>query len=88
MGKSKNKNRSASEHLRGEIRRLKKQLRQSEKINHFFDEENTQNKEVIEIKKIANCPNCNNGHLKLILSLDTKDYYECNSCEFRKSMKK
>lgn len=87
MGKSKNNNRSELEFLRGEIRRLQKLVRQAEK-HHRNLEDIILAEEPEIIKTKASCPECREGEIKLILSLDIKDIYCCSSCNFRKVIKK
>lgn len=86
LGKSRNKNRSESESLKGEIRRLRKLLRQAEK--HAASSE-PEEEEVLPVKKKKGgaviCPECNEGEINLVLDLGFKLIYECNHCQFRKS---
>lgn len=86
MGKSRNKNRSEIESLKGEIRRLQKLLKQANKHIREQDLDLNVPEEPIVVHTTANCPECHKGELKLILNLGFKEIYECNSCEFRKSV--
>lgn len=85
LGKSRNKNRSESESLKGEIRRLRKLLRQAEK--HAASSEPEEDESPVKKKKsgVVICPECNEGEINLVLDLGFKLIYECNHCQFRKS---
>lgn len=96
MGKVKNRNHSEIEHLRGLVKELKKengQLRRKvkdlEKYSHQYEDviENHLMDEPEVVSKVATCPDCGKGELTLRLTLLDKDYYECNVCSFRKSVK-
>jgi predicted nuclease with TOPRIM domain len=98
LGKVKNKTHSEVEELRGVVKKLKKensqlkrQLRSANKYQHQYEDviENNileENPEEI-VEKIAYCPECHKGRLKLVLSLDIRQVYECDQCDFRKTVK-
>jgi len=99
LGKVKNKSHSELEHLRGLVKELKKengqlrrQLKEAGKYQHQYEDvlENSLLDEVKEevIPKVANCPKCFEGALNLSIELNDKDIFSCNSCDFRKVVKK
>ena len=101
MGKTKNRSHSELEHLRGLVKELKKengqlrrQLKESTKLGHMYEdvveeyEELIAEQEIQEISKVAYCPNCHSGALGLVLDLNDKDIYVCNTCDFKKVVKK
>lgn len=98
MGKVKNKSHSELEHLRGLVKELKKenaqlrrQLKDASKYQHQYEDviENDilEETEAEVVEKVALCPDCGKGGLNLKLTLLDRDYYECNVCSFRKSVK-
>jgi predicted nucleic acid-binding Zn ribbon protein len=98
LGKVKNKSHSELEHLRGLVKELKKengqlrrQLKDAGKYQHQYEDvvENNILKDIEPevVHKIANCPECHKGSLDLKLTIMDKDYYECDVCSFRKSIK-
>lgn len=101
MGKVKNKSHSEVEHLRGMVKELKKengqlrrQLKESTKLKHFYDDVKDEYEEYVaeevveEIQKVADCPKCFSGKLNLTLELNDKDIFSCNDCDFRKVVHK
>lgn len=101
MSKLKNKSHSELEHLRGSVRELKKengqlrrQLKDATKLKHHYDdvvedyEEYVAKEEKEEIQKVAKCPSCDRGSLDLLIELNDKDIFKCNSCEFKKVVRK
>lgn len=98
MGKVKNKSHSEVEHLRGLVKELKKenaqlrrQLKDASKYQHQYEDviENDILEETEEevVEKVAWCPSCTKGKLNLVLNLDTRQIFECDQCDFRKSIK-
>lgn len=101
MAKLKNKSHSEVEHLRGLVKELKKengqlrrQLKESTKLKHHYDnivdeyEEYVAEEKEEEIQKVAKCPKCFEGNLNLVMDLNDKDIFACSSCEFKKVIKK
>lgn len=103
MAKLKNKSHSEVEHLRGIVKELKKengqlrrQLKESTKLKHFYDDVKDDYEEYVaeeetsteQIQKVAKCPSCFSGDLNLVLDLNDKDIFVCSECEFRKVVKK
>ncbi len=101
MGKTKNKSHSEIEYLRGLVKELKKengqlrrQLKESTKLGHMYEdvveeyEELIAEQEVEEVIKVARCPECHAGALNLVLDLNDKDIYACGSCTFKKVVRK
>jgi len=89
VGKSKNGSREV-ESLRGEVRRLRKLLKNAEKHHRLIEESEPLEPEILvpEINTKASCPECHTGTIQLILSLDKKDIFTCTNCEFRKVVNK
>lgn len=97
MGKTKRKNHSEIEHLRGitreyeaEIRRLRKQLRQYEKYDRqdYSDEEIKDSEETYpNLKLTQDCSNCGKGKLVETLEIQNKIYGTCNHCGFNGRLK-
>jgi hypothetical protein len=101
LGKLKKKSHSEDEHYRGQIRDLQKQVRTlQQELRTYRKRENLyeNNKEEIqelltkqdeiEVKKVAACPKCFEGKLNLVLDLNDKDIFSCDSCDFKKTVKK
>lgn len=101
MAKLKNKSHSELEHLRGSVRELKKengqlrrQLKDATKLKHHYDdvvdeyEEYVAEEEKKEIQKVVKCVQCFTGNLNLVMDLNDKDIYVCNSCDFKKVVRK
>jgi len=90
------------EHLRGLVKELKKengqlrrQLKESTKLKHHYDNIVDEYEEYVaeeeleqEIQKVAKCPECHSGDLNLLIDLNDKTIYKCNSCEFKKVIRK
>jgi cell division FtsZ-interacting protein ZapD len=98
LGKVKNKSHSELEHLRGLVKELKKengqlrrQLKDAGKYQHQYEDvvENSLLDEVKEevIPKVANCNSCYKGKLQVVFSMEDRIIYECDQCDFRKSVK-
>lgn len=92
MGKPKRKNKSELEYLRGiirelekENRQLRKRVREVEKKEHFFEKEPELE---IDQPKIDACPDCGKGTVNLVIALDHISVFECNICNYRKSLKR
>lgn len=88
MGKTKNRHGSEVEYLRGEVRRLKKHIRQLEKREHayetaFLDEKEI---EIEEVKLELICNECGKGKLKHFELLG-RFFEECTVCDHRKKIK-
>lgn len=102
MSKLKNKSHSELEHLRGIVKELKKengqlrrQLKESTKLKHHYDnivdeyEEYVAEEETTEqLVKVANCPECFTGKLNLVLDLPDKDIFACSNCSFKKVVRR
>ena len=95
MSKTKNKNRSEIEVLRGENRSLLKELKQLRKQIRIQDNV----KEEIELElegysvyqvepKKTYCPKCKAGEFKLVIDLTDKSIYNCSECDHKKVVKK
>jgi len=80
MSKSKNKNKTEVEHLRGIIRQLKAQLKYYRKREHL-NEKDTEEDETIEIN--ANCPECGKGVLEEV-DLHLIKLIRCPVCKYEK----
>lgn len=97
MGKTKRKNHSELEHLRGitreyeaEIRRLRKQLRQYEKYDRqdYSDEESKDSEDTfIKLKLTKECSICGKGTVIQTLEIQNKIYGTCNHCGFNERIK-
>ena len=92
MSKTKRKNRSDTEFLRGyirelekEVRSLQKQVKASEKWNRSQDEEIARDSEDTypDIKKSCECLNCGKGKVVETLEIVGKVYGECDVCGFK-----
>lgn len=103
MAKLKNKSHSEVEHLRGLVKELKKengqlrrQLKEATKLKHHYDDVVDEYEEYVAeeekqeavIKKAARCTECHEGTLNVLLDFDDKDIYQCNSCGFKKVVRK
>lgn len=92
MGKPRNKDSRESEHLKGEIRRLKKQLRQYEKHKHIEDKDPRPSKtadknlKVIERDDRPACEDCGKGKYD-VADFGRFSYGTCNICGNRKKFK-
>lgn len=92
MGKPRNKNGREVEHLKGEIRRLKKQLRQKEKHDHIETKDprpsKTADKKVKEIERDErpNCDDCGKGKYD-VADFGRFSYGTCDVCGDRKKFK-
>ena len=87
MSKSKNKNRSEVEFLKGKIRKLESQLKYFKKREHFFDapvEDIVEEAEEIQAEK---CPVCRQG---IIIKTDFvfATLEKCLNCDYEKRQKK
>lgn len=87
MSKSKNKTRSEVEHLRGQIRQLKAELKYYKKREHINtnrdDDDDLDYDDVQDIAAVRMCPKCGKGCLieydfkyALLTKCDTCDYDE------------
>jgi DNA-directed RNA polymerase subunit RPC12/RpoP len=92
MAKSKNKSRSESEHLRGEIKRLKKELGRQNKRQHLYEDLEDRQEEIEYLKQQAKsrksenkyvCPKCS-GQLEVIDGSKLKVFI-CTECSYRAS---
>jgi len=91
MSKTKNKNHSELEYLRGQIKSLKSKVRsltrrnkELEKHAHFYEDVIDEVTEDIEF--VANCPVCKKGVLQQ-LDLHHVFITKCDSCDYRKTRK-
>ena len=75
--------------LQKENRRLKRQVKQTEKYAHIPEETTSQEVEEVEIEVIKNkleCLECGKGHYEEFEIMD-RIYGTCNICEDRKRIK-
>lgn len=87
MGKSRTKNRSEIEFLRGKIRKLESQLKYYKKREHFFESATEEiNEEVHEIEA-DQCPRCRRG---VFTTYDFRfaTLSRCSNCEYEERKKK
>jgi hypothetical protein len=85
MGKNRRKNSKEVEYLKGEIRRLRRQIKDLSKQKGISE---TSQAEEYEPIQLVECTECGKGIINLILSMDRMDIFECNVCDFRKTVKK
>jgi len=73
------------EYYKGEIRRLKKQLKQYQKRESLLDErlDGDSDEPIITNKEENSCPNCEDGEIK-ILDLGIKVIEICSDCGYKK----
>lgn len=85
MSKSRSKSRSEVEFLRGEVRRLKSELKYYKKRDHLIDHVPEEIEE--ELIPTANCPSCLKGNL---IEWDFKYavLQKCDKCNFEKKKAK
>jgi len=90
LGKTRRKERSESEYLRGQIkalekenRQLKKRVRALDKTAHFYDDliEAVAEDIIIEEK----CPICKTGKHR-VLDLKYVSFMTCTDCDYRKKI--
>jgi hypothetical protein len=88
LGKTRNKNRSELEFLKGEVRRLKRHIKQLEKSQHMYEDIilNEREVEVAEVPIIRRCESCGKGKLKEFNLLD-RIFIECDTCDYRERIK-
>jgi len=93
MSKTRQRTHSEIEHLRGEIKKLKSQVRywkrkakNLEKKEHFFDNLVEEVYEAPE-ERGEDCNNCGKGTLN-ILDLRFVKYLVCDLCEYKEKIKK
>lgn len=90
MSKSKNKTRSEIEHLRGQIRALKAELKYYKKREHIYDAGPIDDFDYDDVQDInaSQCPKCGKG---ILIEYDFKfaTLKKCDHCEYdeRKSKK-
>lgn len=86
MGKSRNRSKSEVEFLRGEIRRLKAQLKYCKRcMEKDVDDMDYDDAPEIEVNK-HQCSECGKGVLEIV-DLKYVIYQVCNTCGFRKKIK-
>lgn len=85
MGRSRNKSRSEVEALRGEVRRLKAELKYYKRRDHI--EHIIVDEEPVEIVNATKCPNCHNG---ILIDYDWRFVLvkKCSSCDYQIRKKK
>lgn len=64
MSKSKNKNRSEVEYLKGQVKRLEKELKYFKKRSHFFESPIEEIQEEVNDIRINQCPQCRHPTLE------------------------
>lgn len=92
MGRQKQKNRKPDEHLLGENRQLKKELkhahqeiRRLEKYLSWPEEKRSSKANKRDEEPIPNCPDCARGFLKEI-ELAGRNFVLCPVCNFRQKL--
>lgn len=87
MSRSKNKNRSEVEYLRGKIRKLESQLKYYRKREHFFEAPVEEIIEEVEGIDTNQCDQCRRG---VIVDYDFKFAIlrKCTNCDFEERKKK
>jgi hypothetical protein len=95
LSKSKNKNRSEVEMLRGENRSLKKALKQLKRQARVLEDKEDDIQLELEgysvyqpEPKKTYCPKCAAGEFKIVIDLADKSIYNCTECDFKKVVKK
>lgn len=91
MAKTRRKEHSEVEYLRGQIkklesenRQLKKRVKQLDRKSHFYENLVDENVEDIEFKA-EKCPQCKQGIL-FLLDLKHVRFHTCTECEYRKKV--
>ena len=88
MSKTKNKNHSEIEHLRGQLkseksknRQLRKRIRELEKRQHMFEDLTAEAMEDLEVKE-EKCQDCGKGTL-MVVDLKHVKFLVCDHCHER-----
>lgn len=87
VAKSKNKNRSEVEYLRGRLRKLESQVKYYKQREHFFEAPAEEIIEEVEDISVNRCPNCKRGvvtNYDFAFAILSK----CESCGYEKREKK
>lgn len=93
MGKSRRENNGSREveHLKGEIRSLRKKLRQSEKHHRVIDEfdPNEETPEAVNVldRDVSICPKCFAKNSITQIETPHKTYEVCKECDYRAALK-
>lgn len=87
MSKSRNKNRSEVEYLRGRIRQLESQLKYYKKRELFFESPIEEIEEEVENIKAAQCPECKRG-IVTVYDFNFATLAKCGNCDYEKRQKK
>jgi hypothetical protein len=97
MSKTKNKNRSEIEVLRGQNRSLLKEIKQLRKQLRIQEDKDEDIQLELEgyavyqpeaqIKKVI-CIKCKEGEFKRVIELLDRDLYNCTVCDYKKTIKK
>lgn len=86
MGKSKSKNRSEVEYLRGQVRELQAEVRRLRKKEHLAAEiDNLIEENIVEEIEAKRCKVCKHG-LLLELEFSHATYGICDSCNSREKL--
>jgi transposase-like protein len=95
LSKTKNKNRSEIEVLRGENRSLRKELKQLRKQARIVEDKEDDIQLELEgfsvyqeSPKKTYCPSCKIGEFKMAIDLSDKTIYNCTECDFKRVTKK
>jgi len=90
MSKTKNKSRSELEHVRGQLkavrrenRQLRKRLKELERQAHFYEETID---DVAEDIDLDTCPKCQKGQT-VVIDLKHLILVSCNQCEYKERLK-
>lgn len=87
MSKSRNKNRSEVEHLRGRVRKLEAQLKYYKKRELFFESPLEEIDEDIEEISANQCEVCKKG-LVTVFDFTFATLEKCSNCTFERRKKK
>lgn len=91
MAKTRRRERSETEYLRGQIkklesenRQLKKRVKQLDRKAHFYEDLVDEGVEEIDFKA-ERCPQCKNGTI-FLLDLKYVKFQTCTECDYRKKV--
>lgn len=88
MGKQRRKNSKEVEYLKGEVRRLRQQIKVLLKTKGL-PPPSEKDIPLDELPlQLTPCIECGKGVINLVLSLDRMNIFECNICDARKTVKK
>lgn len=81
MSKSRNKHGSELEQMRGEVKRLRKQVRQLQKLKHWYEHIEDEVAEEIQIKEV--CSECAKGEI-VVTDFGKFQTQRCTVCDWKK----